>query len=205
MFGLPNRDPLSRAVEVLVCEHEHTTDRTTGVEDGLLVQLEQAVASSTAGAPGGGTGTGSPLNVAALVLLAEIADTINRELPMEVLALYREVSICHRLRWLTSSIAGYDDGDWLLELCESWAGRIRELLAPSRHVPLRGQSCPECKCHLYPHLDEDGGTILSPPLLAHLSEPQLRVECLACGHEWTGDTTIGLVFSSDMENTQLTT
>lgn len=205
MFGLPSNHPLSRAVEVLVCEHEHTTDHVTGVEDGLLVQLEQAVASSTAGAPGGGTGTGSPLNVAALTLLAEIADTINRQLPPGVLTVYRDVSVCHRLRWLTRSLAGYEDAQWLQELCESWAGRIRELLAPSRHVPLRGQSCPECKCRTYPHQDEDGGTILSPPLVAHLSEPRLRVECLACEYQWAGETTIELVFSSIMENTHLTT
>lgn len=204
MFGLPNDHPLSTAVAVLVQEHEHTTDVGTGLEQGLLLQLDQAIGSSTAGAPGGGQATGSPVNLSALTLRAEIADTINRQLPVERLLGTPRASTAQRLRWLVPTIEPEYEG-WLLDLCESWADRIRELLTPSRHVPLRGQSCPECKCLTYPTEDPDGGTVLSPPLVAHLSEPELRIECLACGHQWTGATTIELYFSITTGQTFQTT
>lgn len=194
MYGLPPNHPLSAAAQVLLTEHFHVADIGAGMEDPLLNLLEETIASSTAGAPGGGTGTGSPVNVEALTLWDEIAAVVNRHWPYRGMLDFKESPLQERLTIWVTSVAP-EDQDHLLEMCNYWIYRIRELLVPSRHVVLRGQSCPECKCVRYPSADPDGGTVLNPPLVAHLSEPRLRIECRSCEAQWTGELEIGLYFS----------
>lgn len=195
MYGLHNDHPLSQAAQVLLTEHFHVADVGAGMEDPLLNLLEETIASSTAGAPGGGTGTGSPVNVAALTLWDEISDVVNQHWPYRGMLEFKDEPLRLRLEMWVISVAADDQGH-LLEMCNYWIYRIRELLAPSRHVVLRGQSCPECKCVRYPTTDPDEGVVLSPPLVAHLSEPTLRIECRACAAQWSGELEIGLYFSS---------
>lgn len=194
MYGLPNDHPLSLAAQELLTEHFHVSDVGAGLEDPLLQLLEEAVASSTAGAPGSGTGTGSPVNVAALGLRDEIADVVNRHWPYRGMLDFKESPLDARLTMWVNSVAP-DDQDHLLEMCNYWIYRIRELLVPSRHVVLRHESCPGCKCVYFPQQDEDGGTVRQHPLVAHLSETPLRIECRSCGAQWSGEMEIGLYFS----------
>lgn len=194
MYGRPTNDPLSQAAQVLLAEHFHTSPVGTGIEDPLLMLLERAVASSTSGAPGGGTGTGSPVNVEALALWDEISGVVNEHWPYRGMLDFKDTPLSARLEmWVISVPDSY--AVHLLEMCNYWVYRIRELLDPSRHVTLRGESCPECKCVRFPSPDPDGGVVLNPPLVAHLSEPVLRIECRACSAQWTGELEIGLYFS----------
>lgn len=194
MYGLHDDHPLSQVGQELLAEHFHVTDVGAGMEPPLLSLLEQAISSSTAGAPGGGTGTGSPVNVEALTLWDEIASVVNRHWPYRGMLEFKDEPLHLRLEMWIISVAEAEQHH-LVEMCRYWVYRIRELLVPSRHVVLRGQTCPECKCVRYPTADLDGGTVLSPPLVAHLSEPQLRIECRACEAQWTGELEIGLYFS----------
>lgn len=199
MYGLPQNHPLSVAAEMLLAEHFRATDVAAGMEDPLLLQLQRAKASSTAGTPGGGTATGSPLNVGALVLWDEITATVDAHWPgrYQTSTAYREANLRQRLElWVT--LVPEEDRHHLLEMCQYWVYRIRELLEPSKHVVLRGQSCPDCKCVRFPHSDEDGGTVLSPPLVAHLSESPLRIECRACEAQWSGEMEISLYFATPL-------
>lgn len=195
MYGLPSDHPLVKAGQVLLTEHFHTTDVGAGIEPALLDQLEQTIASSTSGAPGGGTGTGSPVNLAALDLWDRISAIVNAYWPYRGMADFMDTPLQQRLEMWLISVAEADRLH-LLEMCEYWIHCIRELLDPSKHVVLRGQSCPACKCVSYPTQDPDGGTVRNPPLVAHLNEPVLRVECRSCAEQWTGELEIGLYFST---------
>lgn len=199
MFGLPGNHPLSRAAEQLTREHTRSTDTGTGTEAPLLSLLERAIPSDTSGAYGGGsTRTGAPLDVAALALWDEISASVNANWPgrNRPEPRYRDAHLITRLStWV--SVAPVRDQGHLLEMCEYWISRIREHLEPSKRVTLRGQACPACKCVTYPSTDEDGGTVLSPSLLAHL-EPQLHIECRACGEHWAGELEINLEFSTSV-------
>lgn len=194
MYGLPAFHPLSVAAQTLLKDHFHSTDVGAGMEEPLLDMLEQAVASSTAGAPGGGSATGSPINLSALDLWDRIEAIVNSYWPYRSMLDFKDTPLRSKLEMWVISVAEADRHH-LLEMCEYWILCIRELLAPSKHVSLRGQSCPSCKCITYPSMDPDGGTVLNPPLVAHLSEPKLRIECLSCGEQWTGELEIGLYFS----------
>lgn len=195
MFGRANGDPLSKAAQVLLTPHFHVTEVGTGIEEPLLTLLEKTIASSTSGAPGGGTGTGSPVNLAALELWDRISSVVNTYWPYRGMSDFKDTPLASRLELWVISVPD-SSAIHLLEMCEYWIECIRELLTPSRHVVIRGESCPECKCVRYPAPDPDGGTVLNPPLIAHLSEPVLRIECRACNAQWTGELEIGLYFST---------
>lgn len=180
MFGLPNHHPLSQAVRELSMDHQHTVEGVTGTEEGLLLMLERAIASSSgAGSGGGGDSPGSVLNAAALDLWEEI----KRGLPFAGLG-----HPPRRLEQLARRVAGDITAEEdLLRLCHYWSARIRELLAPPRRVPVKGQHCPACG-YAQVTMDMDGEDVLRPALVATLTGADSRLECLACTASWRADT-----------------
>lgn len=186
MYGLPNSSALSFVVHELTATHERTVGDLHGPEPALLLQLQHAVASNTAGAygTGGGERTGAPIDPTALALRDEIADSINTHAPGKPQAQLCNVPMALRLQHWTRSVAGTEQEKDLLEMCEYWRSRIRDLLDPPKRVQLRGVSCPSCGYDVCLQKNQYGETMLAPTLLAHLSEHPLRAECLACGKEW---------------------
>lgn len=160
-------------------DHEHTAEGVTGTEEGLLLMLERAIASDTSGAHGGGGGKGAILNAAALDLWEEI----KRGLPFSGM-----VYPARRVEQWARMVAGDEDREnELLALCRYWSARIRELLAPPRRVPVKGQHCPACG-YAQVTLDMDGEDVLQPSLVATLTGADSRLECQACTASWRADT-----------------
>lgn len=185
MYGLPNSSALSFVVHELTATHERTVGELHGQEPALLLQLQRAIASDTSGAyGGGGDRTGAPIDPAALALRDEIASSINTHAPGKPHYRLGNVDMVGRLQHWTKTVAGTDREDDLLEMCEYWRARIRDLLDPPKRVALRGVSCPSCGYDLCLQKNQYGETVLAATLLAHLSENPLRAECLACGKEW---------------------
>lgn len=187
MFGLPNSHPLSVATEQLTRGHKHTKDGHTGIEPPLLQMLEQAIASDSGrGTAAGVSRTGSPLNVGALHLWDSISTVVAEHWPGHgVLAMHKTPLIDRLIAWV-QEVAGTDSEPHLLEMCQWWAGQIRQQLEPVNPVPLRNTACLQCKAVTIPTQDEDGGTVLQPALLAHAHAAPVVVECIGCGTTWSG-------------------
>lgn len=178
MFGLPNHHPLSKAVAVLTRDHEHTVDGVIGTEEPLLLMLEQAIGSST-GAGSGGGGKGAILNAAAL----DLRESISRTLPGS-----RHYSPTTRLEVHAARCAGDEVAEWdLRKLCEGWAVAIRELLQPTRRVPVKDQHCPACGYAQATVTNPDGEDVLRPALEASLTGADSVLRCLVCTEEWRAD------------------
>lgn len=178
MFGLPNHHPLSKAVAVLTRDHEHEVDGVVGTEEPLLLMLEQAISSST-GAGSGGGGKGAILNAAALDLRDSISDQVPGNAP-ELLLVRLEV---HATR-----LAGDEQAEWdLRKFCESWTAAIRELLQPTRRVPVKDQHCPACGYGQTTVTNPDGEDVLRPALEASLTGADSVLRCLVCTEEWRAD------------------
>lgn len=190
MFGLPNHHPLSKAVETLARPHTCNSTETTnsGVEQALLLTLEQAVASTSGrGSAAGGTRTGSPVDLGAMVLRDAIAGIIHDNIPSQHDPIARCRPLSRRLITWAETIAGDPtEEDILLMYCETWIHDIRRHLEPPKEVPLRGVPCPRCKVAQVAQEAVDGGTVYVPILTAYASESPLRVECTVCGGEWLG-------------------
>lgn len=177
MFGLPNHHPLSKAVEVLTRDHQHEVDGVVGTEEPLLLMLEQAIGSST-GAGSGGGGKGAILNAAAL----DLRDSISRVVPGTVPELLPQ-----RLEAWVGRLAE-EAAEWYLrKLCESWAASIRELLQPTRRVPVKDQHCPACGYGQTTVTNPDGEDVLRPALEASLTGADSVLRCLVCTEEWRAD------------------
>lgn len=177
MFGLPNHHPLSKAVEVLTRDHQHEVDGVVGTEEPLLLMLEQAIGSST-GAGSGGGGKGAILNAAAL----DLRDSISRVVPGTVPELLPQ-----RLEAWVPRLAEEAAEWYLLKLCESWADAIRELLQPTRRVPVKDQHCPACGYGQTTVTNPDGEDVLRPALEASLTGADSVLRCLVCTEEWHAD------------------
>lgn len=176
MFGLPNHHPLSKAVAVLTRDHEHTVDGVVGTEEPLLLMLEQAIGSST-GAGSGGGGKGAILNAAAL----DLRDSISREFS----GMYYS-PLPERLEFEVRSCSSEQEEDELLHRCRYWEKAIRELLQPTRRVPVKDQPCPACG-YAQVTLDMDGEDVLRPALEASLTGADSVLRCLVCTEEWRAD------------------
>lgn len=184
---MPDSAPLSQAVHTLTRSHERTFGGLTGEEPALLALLEQAIKTDTSGASGNGGGNtraGGPVDVNALHIWQGIHGVVDEFWPGKGRLEYAHMRLTERLTWWTSSIAGTDDEAHLLQVCEIWIGKIRDLLEPPKRVPVRGAQCPRCKEHQVLETNLDGQRVYQPCLLAHMSETPVRVECRGCGGTW---------------------
>jgi hypothetical protein len=185
---MPDHATLSQAVALLTRPHERTVGEHTGQEPALLDLLEVAIKSDTSGASGEGTSgsstPGNPVDVNALHIWQTIYTCVGEFWPGKGQLVHAHLPLKARLEWWTSSIAGTENEVHLEEMCDYWAGLIRDLLEPPKRVPIRGGQCPRCKEHQVLGTDPDGQRVYQPTLLAHMSESPLRVECRACGGTW---------------------
>lgn len=184
---MPDHTPLSQAVEILTRPHERTVGQHTGQEPALFDLLEVAIKTDTSGATGNGGGStraGGPVDVNALSIWQGIYQVVGEFWPGKGQLQYAHMRLIERFTWWVSTVAGTDDEVHLLQLCEIWTGKIRDLLEPPKRVPVRGAQCPRCKEHQVLGDDPEGRRVYQPTLLAHLSEDPVRVECRACGGTW---------------------
>lgn len=194
LYGMPDQAELSKAVVVLTRPHTHTTQGITGVEEGLLVQLERAIGSDQGrGSVSGVSGASGVLNLSALELWQAITATVAEFWPGRGDLARAKTHLVPRLQQWTEQVAGTDSEVHLLEMCDYWAQAIRDLLDPPKRVPIRGGQCPRCKEHQVLGTDPDGQRVYQPCLLAHISEDPVRVECLGCGGTWYGNTQLALL------------
>ncbi|MER2142180.1 MAG: hypothetical protein ABS888_00185 [Eubacteriales bacterium] len=179
MFGLPNHHPLSKAVAVLTRDHEHTVGGVTGTEEPLLLMLERAIHSDTSGATSSGAGgTGAVLDAAAL----DLRDSISRVVPGTVPELLPQ-----RLEAWVSRLVD-ERAEWDLRmLCADWTVAIRELLQPTRRVPVKDQHCPACGYARTTVTNPDGEDVVRPALEATLTGADSVLRCLVCTEEWRAD------------------
>lgn len=180
MFGLPNHHPLSKAVEVLTRDHQHEVDGVVGTEEPLLLMLEQAIGSST-GAGSGGGGKGAILNAAALDLRESIFRTLSSNARPEWNTAYR---LEHQAR-VVAGVPSMENK--LLSLCMAWENLIRELLQPTRRVPVKDQHCPACGYAQTTVTNPDGEDVVRPALEASLTGADSTLKCLVCLQEWHAD------------------
>jgi hypothetical protein len=192
VYGLPADAPLSRVVSDLCQPHSRTVQLeegpVTGQEEPLLSLLERAIAadSGRGSASGGGSSASAPVDAGALTLWTDISAVVGAHWPGRGDLLRQHTPLIERLEAWTRVTADTPNEEHLLEMCRYWTKQIRDLLEPPKRVPLRGMTCPACECtHVEEH-DADGGVIYNVSLLAHMSEEEIRAECLVCGTEWVG-------------------
>lgn len=188
MFGLPDRHILSETVAELTRPHTHKLGDLDGIEPPLFQMLEDAVASSSGrgSAPGGSTRAGAPVDVSALQLWTNIQAVIAEHWPGHGDLARANTSPAERLEQWVSSLAGSDHEVYLLEFCVYWAEQIRELLYPTRKVPLRGVKCGNCGTEEVMDRDQDGGLVRRPALMLYPEESPPRAVCLVCAEQWSG-------------------
>lgn len=171
-------------VNILTGPHLHAGSSPEGpifgVEDGLLLQLEQAIASSGSGTGGGNsTRAGLPVDLGAVDLYTSISRTVNSFLP----PLGRLMSMSSRIQFWEGQSSGEDEKDVLERYLEQWVDQIREHLNPVPRRPLSGVSCPDCLTAVLPRI-LDGETVLVPVIT--IWPKQLYAECQKCEAVWQG-------------------
>lgn len=184
--------PIYRAALTTVHELVNTHLATSRTEDGpvtapelpLLMILERAIASSSGrGSTSGVSGVGGPLNLGALELSKRIEEELSAAgypgmEPREAVS-----------RWwneASSEETGSEDQlRILLEAGITWIDGIRELLDPTRKVPMKDTTCPGCgNGEVYVELA--GEDVRTPAIVLYPSCHPPEAECLACGTLWSG-------------------
>lgn len=197
MFGYPSHDPLSQACEALTRSHIHEAtvsgERVRGVEQALLDQLSQAIASSTGAGSGGGSGLANETNA-----LNTAALELQRGIQLELTALRSDSgqSFDHlhasdevKVEALVEQSARTEDVALearLLETFQNWIYHIRDTLNPPKITALRGRTCPNCKQTHYWQQNEEGVGSASPALQVNLSAKPPIALCQSCGSTWAG-------------------
>lgn len=172
--------------------NSHLTDTPLGLASAppLIRQLEAAIKPSGRGAAAGGSGRGEVINLTALALWEEIAadipiHTMEAGLtpsPDRIETLKQWADLEHSSKW----------GVFMEHLTLDWCDRIAALLSPLKpYHP--AHPCPACELRFH-------GADNAPPLSVHYLGPdgkqlhpdQWRMDCDACGAQWSGDT-LGMV------------
>lgn len=166
-------------------ELTHTHKRRTTTEDGdvwgdepaLLDILAGCVASDSGrGSASGVARTGSPVDLGALDLWAEITRIIDTCWPGNGDPAYVRVPATIKLNaWVVHTTDPVAEGA-LLDLCRQWVARIRETIEPTRRMPLAGVECPVCGWDRFP-VEQDGEWVYRPTLVAYPEAQPVRVEC----------------------------
>lgn len=183
--------PVYRAALTTVHELVNTHLSTTKTEDGpvtaaeppLLLILERAVASNSGrGSTAGVTGAGGPLNLGALELQRQVFNELSA-------AGYPGVSTREGLTrwWRESTGPGGSEAatQLLLEYAVKWVDGIRELLDPTRKIPMPDTACPGCS-NSDVYVEHSGEEVRTPAVVLYPSVSPPEAECLACGTLWVG-------------------
>lgn len=186
-YGLPNHHPLSKLAQELTDIHDHEAGGVRGREEGLLLHLLRERFGSTSGGGGGGgrANHSTPLSVAA----QDLWDVIAARLILETRAARPEwgvaPAVLGRVRALVTTVAGDEAEERRVEkLLAGWRYQIRELLEPSKRIPLKDAVCPACGAREV-YTDGVDGRTVSPALVAWPSYDVIT--CSACAEEWGGN------------------
>ena len=166
----------------LVPSREDPNTYVRGTEYPLLQLLEEAVGSSYGVGGGGGSDRATaPVDLSALTLKAEIDQAIGEWERFTGATPAPGASLCTRARLWFSTLSDENYLRWVDTLM-SWASQIREILEPTKRVPLRGAPCPTCGEALVsmPSPLPGGSRTITPALLAHLVPGEPWVECRVC-------------------------
>ena len=176
-------------VAELIGPHLHRTatkeGTTYGMEEGLLLQLEEAIGSSVSSVSGGGSDprTRSPIDLGAVDLFNGIVKVVNSKVP----PLWRQMPLAARIQYWEGQAYTDEDQDELSRHLELWIEQIRETLDPTPRRPLPGVSCPECLTAVLPRI-LDGEHVLVPVITIW---PQTLVaECQSCEAHWSGQSAL---------------
>lgn len=152
-----------------------------GTEEGLLLQLEEAVASSGSGTGGGSNErAGLPINLGALDLFMYIVKEINSHVPL----FYRKSSVSARVQHWEGQVQNYEaEAEHMERKLEQFVDQIRECLNPEPRRPLPNVACPECLMRYLPRI-LDGETVLLPVITVW--PKRLVAECQQCEAHWEG-------------------
>lgn len=195
MFGLPDHHSLSETVAQLTRPHTRKVGELDGIEPALLDLLASAIGNTSGrgSAPGGSTRAGAPLDVTALSLWTSISAVVSEHWPGHGDLARADTSLPDRLEQWTSHLAGSDHEVYLLEFCLYWVEQIRELLEPTRKMPLRGVACGHCGFESIREPNPEGETVRRPAILVYPDERPTRAECQVCGEQWVGELSLQLL------------
>lgn len=150
-----------------------------GMEQGLILQLEDSIASSQ-GSNSGGSGTSkttTPVDLGAVDLHTRISEDVNYFLP----AWHKRDSLVNRVdRFGRDSTVTWTIRE---EQLGKWYRAIRQHLEPLPQRPLPGVSCPKCLESKLARL-MDGERVFIPVITVY--PRQLMATCTNCGESWYG-------------------
>lgn len=157
-----------------------------GQEEALLVILEETTGSNTgSGSVSGVSGNGTPLNIEAVTLFDEITKAITEQSPYGRHPALRKSPWTRKVQAWHNATTDPVEALRLYELLDGWREAIRELLEPTKKVPMRGMTCPECLNTHVERAGEDGVTYNAAITVYPQSIP-VRADCAVCEAEWSG-------------------
>ena len=182
--------PLLDVTHTLTRDHLRSVDGNIAMEEALLDTLKSLINPSGAGngsSDGGGSGGGSrpPINLDALDTWTSINRTIREGSPYGQHPAVQKADIKTLLRGWVNHTTDPVEALRLYELCDSWVRQIREILEPSKRMPLSGY-CPECGKSHVETLDEDGVARYDTAIVAFPGSVPVFAQCRVCETKWEG-------------------
>lgn len=181
---------LAETIHVLTRTHIRRTTNTEGEtiygeEPALLDILEDCVASTTGSKAGGGGGRGTPVDLGALDLAAEIKRTTQEHWPVQGVL---KAPLRLRVNAWYANTHDPNEALTMLDTASRWEDQIREMIEPTRKFPLPDVACPLCK-HTETLTELDGERTYKPILMAYPSQGETKVVCTSseCSGEWRNE------------------
>lgn len=160
---------------------------TWATEDALLVQLEEAIRSTTGRAGGrSASHTRMILDADALMQFHRITSTIGDWCRMAGARVIRE-PVTDLRAWHVAMLARDEDTDFYLRELVGWANLIRGKLTPRVTVEFM-HPCPECQATTW--INDDGEEVKHPVVIDYdQGDPfaSVRWSCRSCGHIRDGE------------------
>lgn len=160
---------------------------TWATEDALLVQLEEAIRSTT-GRTGGRSAshTRMILDADALMQFHRIASTIGDWCRMAGAKVTRD-PVKDLRAWYAATLKSNDTTEFYLQHMRSWVALIRGKLTPKTTLEILG-SCPECDATEWEN--DEGETIPHPVVVEYDPDSVMSTvkwSCRACGASRAGE------------------
>ena len=180
---------LRDVIHVLTKPHLRRTTNTEGEtiygeEPALLDILEDCVGNSGSGESAAAGGRAAPLSLEAVSIAQDIEYTTRAHWPVHGL-----LKAPLRLRvnaWYANTHQPHE-ALTMLDVASRWEAQIRELIEPTKKIPLRGVTCPICG-YAETMTEQDGQRTYKPILMAYPHPTDTKVICTSeeCSGEWAG-------------------
>lgn len=172
-----NFDVLTRPHIVRHIDNE-TGQTSYPQEIALFEQLRTEIGSSSRRGGKSGSGSRSPVALAAVALWSEIQESLNTSYISITGADSPELQPESKLETWASAAQDYDTLARCVETTSRWIAEIRELINPEPSIELVGQ-CPACgNSHAF--TEQDGETIRNTALSANV----YGANCRSCDAHW---------------------